>query len=287
MTIVNHSSGAVSISIDAAVVAAHQVAVRGPGVREDFRGAPTLAGLAQLTERLRPYAGSLVVAEPTAGTRLPLSVAVTAAGCRIGFVAKRDSARLRQAVAGANKTDVIDAGLLASCEEILGVSEQTPLGFGQIGLRRAMRRRHIATVAAHGAECRLWALAAWAFPHVWRACGGHQLAQPVLRRWAHLRAQGGAPAAKRGRTTFPKRPATKILVLERCGPATWSAPLRTPPLDDARGLPYRGPWRLPGPDSHRLAALSLATSYVMTTSLSSWRPICWAHQNTCSMKACS
>jgi transposase len=148
--------------------------------------APTLAGLAQLTERLCPYAGSLVVAEPTAGTWLPLSVAVTAAGCRIGFVANRDSARLRQAIAGANKTDVIDAALLAGCEEILGVSAQTPLGFGQIGLRRAMRRRHVATVAAHRAECRLWALAAWAFPDLWRACGGHRVAQPVLRRWAHL-----------------------------------------------------------------------------------------------------
>jgi hypothetical protein len=186
MTIVNCSSGAVSIGIDAAVVAAHQVAVRGPGVRDDFGVAPTLAGLAQLTERLCPYAGSLVVAEPTAGTWLPLSVAVTAAGCRIGFVANRDSARLRQAIAGANKTDVIDAALLAGCEEILGVSAQTPLGFGQIGLRRAMRRRHVATVAAHRAECRLWALAAWAFPDLWRACGGHRVAQPVLRRWAHL-----------------------------------------------------------------------------------------------------
>ena len=55
------------------------------------------------------------------------------------------------------------------------------------------------------------------------------------------------------------------------------APLRTPPLDHARGLHYRGPWRLPGPDSHRLAALSLSLSYVTTTSLSSWRPNCWTH----------
>jgi len=26
---------------------------------------------------------------------------------------------------------------------------------------------------------------------------------------------------------------------------------------------YRGPWRLPGPDSHRLAALSLSLGYVI------------------------
>ncbi|HEX9547825.1 MAG TPA: transposase, partial [Acidimicrobiales bacterium] len=120
----------VSIGIDAAVVAAHQVAVRGAGITEDFRVAPTLAGMAELTERLRPYAGALVVAEPTGGTWLPLTVAVTDAGCRIGLVANRDSARLRKAIAGANKTDVIDAAMLAQCEQVLGVVESAPVGFG-------------------------------------------------------------------------------------------------------------------------------------------------------------
>jgi hypothetical protein len=37
-----------------------------------------------------------------------------------------------------------------------------------------------------------------------------------------------------------------------------SAPLRTRPLDHARGHRYRGPRRLPGPDSHRQAALNLS-----------------------------
>jgi hypothetical protein len=32
----------------------------------------------------------------------------------------------------------------------------------------------------------VWALAAWALVDVWRACGGHRVAQPVLRRWARL-----------------------------------------------------------------------------------------------------
>jgi hypothetical protein len=36
------------------------------------------------------------------------------------------------------------------------------------------------------------------------------------------------------------------------------APLRTQPLDHARGLRYQGPRRLPGPDSHRQAALNLS-----------------------------
>ena len=62
-----------------------------------------------------------------------------------------------------------------------------------------------------------------------------------------------------------------------CGLVSCSAPLRTPPLDDARGPHYRGPWRLPEPDSHRLAALSLSLGYVTTTSLLSWRPSCWTH----------
>jgi len=60
--------------------------------------------MATLTDRLTPFAGSLVVAEPTGGSWLPLSVAVTDAGCRIGFVANRDSPRLRTAISGANKT---------------------------------------------------------------------------------------------------------------------------------------------------------------------------------------
>ena len=79
---------------------------------------------------------------------------------RIGFVANRDSARLRKAIAGAKETDVIDADMLANCEHVLGVVEAPAVGFGQVGLRRALRRRHTTVVAAHRAECRLWALAA-------------------------------------------------------------------------------------------------------------------------------
>jgi hypothetical protein len=57
------NGSAVAIGIDAAVVANHRVAIRG-AVVDDFGVAPTLAGLAQLTERLRAHQGSLVVAEP-------------------------------------------------------------------------------------------------------------------------------------------------------------------------------------------------------------------------------
>jgi hypothetical protein len=37
-----------------------------------------------------------------------------------------------------------------------------------------------------------------------------------------------------------------------------SAPLRTRPLDHARGLRYQGPRRLPGPNSHRQAIVNLS-----------------------------
>ena len=184
---VNTTTPKVSIGIDAAVVAAHQIAIRGE-VREDFRVMPTLAGLATLTERLEPFAPAMVVAEPTAGTWLPLAHAVGDAGCEIGFVANRDSARLRKAIVGASKTDVIDADMLARCQDVLGVGAAVVPPPGQIALRRAVRRRHVLTIDAHRVECRLWALGAWAFPDLWRACGGHTLAQPLLGRWPHLEA---------------------------------------------------------------------------------------------------
>ena len=212
---VNTTNVRVSIGIDAAVVAAHQVAVRGM-VREDFKIRPTLAGLAELTQRLGPYVGSMVVAEPTAGTWLPLAHAVGDAGCAIGFVANRDSARLRKAIVGASKTDVIDADMLAHCEEVLGVVPAPIPPSGQIALRRAMRRRHIATVDAR-AECRLWALAAWSFPDLWRATGGHTLAQPLLGRWPHLARLSRARlssitdiVAAHSRDLDPKRRAERI-----------------------------------------------------------------------------
>lgn len=213
---VNTTTPNVSIGIDAAVVAAHRIAVRGE-VREDFGVAPTLAGLAKLTERLRPFAGATVVAEPTAGTWLPLAHAVTEAGCGIGFVANRDSARLRRAIVGASKTDLIDADMLARCQDVLGVQAAAVPPPGQIALRRTMRRRHVTTVDAHRVECRLWALSAWAFPDLWRACGGHGLAQPILGRWPHLtvlsRARLGSitnVVAAHTRDTDPARRARKI-----------------------------------------------------------------------------
>ena len=72
-------------------------------------------------------------------------------------------------------------------------------------------------MAAHRCECRLWSLAAWAFPDVWRACGGHRVTQPVLRRWPHLgplsRAHVGSIAdivALHSRDKVPERRAVRV-----------------------------------------------------------------------------
>jgi len=192
MTMNNTTEPVVSIGIDAAVVADHQVAIRGPGVRDDFGVSPTLAGMSKLTERLRPYAGALVVVEPTAGTWLPLTMAATDAGCRLGFVQSRDSAKLRSAIAGRNKTDATDADMLARCEQVLGVHDAPIPLVGQVGLRRALTRRHRMVVDAHRAECRLWSLLIWVMPDVWRAAGGNTIIQPLLSKWPDLGASGRA-----------------------------------------------------------------------------------------------
>ncbi len=65
-----------------------------------------------------------------------------------------------------------------------------------------------------------------------------------------------------------------------CGPADCSTPLRGRPLDRHRGLRYRGPWRLLGPDSHRLADVSLSLDHLMSSghfSFRSRRPSFWTH----------
>lgn len=179
-------SSGVTIGIDLAVAARHQVAVRGEQV-EDFKVGHTLAGLEQLADRLQGHAPALVVAEPTAMSWLAVGHAVEQAGCELSLVAAKHTAKLRAAVAGKSKSDVIDADMLARCESVFE-PEPTRLPTSErVALRRVVRRRHTAVVEAHRAECRLWALAAWAFPDLWRACGRSQgLLQPVLGRWPHL-----------------------------------------------------------------------------------------------------
>jgi transposase len=188
-------SSAVAIGIDAAVVANHRVAIRG-AVVEDFGVPTTLAGLARLTERLTPHAGALAVAEATAMSWLSLDVAVRNSGCELALVEARHSARLRSAVAGRNKTDVIDAEMLATCAGLFGLRPSVLPQANQLALRRAVARRHRGVVEAHGADCRLWSLANWAFPDVWRAAkGSHALMAALLEQWPHLESLARARTA--------------------------------------------------------------------------------------------
>lgn len=187
----------VTIGIDAAVVANHQVAIRGSTggevIDDDFSVAPTLAGLERLTERLSEYPGALAVAEPTGMSWLSLGHAVTAAGCGFALIETRHSSKLREAISGKNKTDVIDADLLASSGELFGLSASELPTSGRVALRRAVRRRHRMTAEAHNAEVRLWSIAAWGFPDLWKAMGGsHRLARAVLGRWPRLDQLGRA-----------------------------------------------------------------------------------------------
>ncbi len=112
---------------------------------------------------------------------------------------------------------MIDAELLAQCQQVLGVRPAPALAPEVIGLRRALARRHKLIVDAHRAECRLWSLGSWAFPDLWRACGGHGLAQPVLGRWPELAALSRAQlssiaeiVAARTRDRDPARRAERI-----------------------------------------------------------------------------
>jgi transposase len=186
----------VRIGIDAAVVASHRVAVRGGDVDGDFSVPPTLAGLGRLTQRLAGYRGALAVAEPTAMSWLALGHAVTDAGCGFALVESRHTARLREAIAGRNKTDVIDADMLAAAADLFGLAPGRLPSPAEVALRRAVRRRHRLTAEAHNADVRLWALAAWAFPDLWQAMGeSHRLARAVLEHWPRLDRLGRARIA--------------------------------------------------------------------------------------------
>jgi hypothetical protein len=54
-------------------------------------------------------------------------------------------------------------------------------------------------------------------------------------------------------------------------------PPRRRDLAQRRECRYPGPWRLPGPDSHRLAAVSLALGYTSLLLSSLRRPSYWTH----------
>lgn len=195
-----HGKGiGVAIGIDAAVVAKHRVVVRrpevgGPGeVVEDFEAAPTAAGLEELTKRLAAYPGAIAVAEPTSMTWLPLHVALEEAGVALALVGNRHSGRLRGALSGKDKSDVIDAVVLSRAHELFGLEPARIPDADELALRRAVQRRHKAVVDGNRWYRRLISLASWAFPDVWNAfVKSRSTALAVLTRWPHLETLGRA-----------------------------------------------------------------------------------------------
>jgi transposase len=186
------SSARVQVGIDAAVVAHHHVCVRaftadGQVNVSRFRVPPTLSGLRTLTKRLAPYPGVLAVAEPTSMTWLGLAVALQDAGGDLALVGSRHAARLRGAISGKNKSDVIDADVLARAGDVFELHPLVLASPPQLALRRACTRRGASVIDGNRYLRRLISLARWAFPDVWSAFSGSlPTAVAVLGRWPHL-----------------------------------------------------------------------------------------------------
>jgi transposase len=192
------SSVRVQVGIDAAVVANHHVCVRetladGRVRLSRFTAPPTLAGLDILSDRLSAYPGVVAVAEPTSMTWLALSIALRQGGGDLSLLGARHAARLRGAIIGKDKSDVIDADVLATAGEVFTLTPLRPLSSPELALRRAVTRRGKLVIDGNRSRRRLISLARWAFPDVWSAFAGSQpTAVAVLTRWPDLRALGSA-----------------------------------------------------------------------------------------------
>lgn len=182
----------VQVGIDAAITSNHHVCVRahsGDGVVTTcrFTVAPTLAGLSMLTKRLADYPGVVAVAEPTSMSWLPLAAAVAEASGQLALIGSRHAARLRGAITGKNKSDVIDADVLARAGEVFDLVPLRVPPPGQLALRRICIRRGAAVIDGNRYLRRLISLARWAFPDVWNGFAGSlATAKAVLSRWPHL-----------------------------------------------------------------------------------------------------
>lgn len=162
----------VQIGIDAAVVANHHVCVREYTAEGQVRSSrfvvpPTIEGLTRLGEGLAPYPGVVAVAEPTSMTWLGLSVGLRRAGVDLALVGTRHSARLRGAISGKDKSDVIDADVLAKAADVFILSPLRPPAPAQLALRRACTRRGKLVIDGNRDYRRLISLARWRF----RMCG--------------------------------------------------------------------------------------------------------------------
>jgi transposase len=197
-------SARVTVGVDAAVTANHHVCVR--TVHADGRVevsrlhvAPSVAGLGVLSQRLAGTPGAVVIAEPTSMTWLGLSVAAERAGCEFTLIGARHASRLRSAIIGKNKSDVIDADVIARAADVFDLTAFHVPSPTELALRRAVTRRQNAVVDANRAYRRLLSLARWAFPDVWTAFAGSlPSALAVLERWPDIR---GLAVARRSSLT--------------------------------------------------------------------------------------
>lgn len=191
----------VQVGIDAAVVANHHICVRetmpnGQVRLTRFMTSPTLAGLGLLGDRLGAYPGVVAVAEPTSMTWLGLSIALRRAGADLSLLGARHAARLRGAIIGKDKSDVIDADVLATAGEVFTLTPLRSPTPAELALRRAVTRRGKLVIDGNRARRRLISLARWALPDVWSAfAGSTPTAVAVLSRWPDLRALGAARRA--------------------------------------------------------------------------------------------
>jgi transposase len=236
----------VQVGIDAAVVADHHVCVReyradGQVRATRFHVPPTLAGLRRLGQALLPYPGVVAVAEPTSMTWLGLSIALRDADLELSLVGARHAARLRGAITGKDKSDVIDADVLAMAADVFTL---TPLRAGspdQLALRRAVTRRGKLVVDGNRAKRRLISLARWAFPDLWTGfAGSTPTATAVLSRWPHLNSLATARRSTltavvaghtRGVPDVPARAVPRPRPGQHSGTATWTwtpSPGRSP-----------------------------------------------------------
>ncbi|WP_230871974.1 IS110 family transposase [Mycobacterium canetti] len=149
------------VGIDAAITACHHIAIRDDvGARSTrFSVEPTLAGLRTLTDKLSGYDDIDATVEPTSMTWLPLTIAVENAGDTMHMAGARHCARLRGAIVGKSKSDVIDTEVLTRASEVFDLTPLTLPTPAQLALRRSMIRRAGAVIDANRSWRRLMSLA--------------------------------------------------------------------------------------------------------------------------------
>jgi hypothetical protein len=188
--------------IDEAITARHHITVReffddGTEHLSRFTIDPTLAGLERLSQGLAAVPAPVTaVVEPTSMTWLALTLAVERAGRQMEMIGARHSARLRGAIMGKNKSDVIGSEVLTHAGESFDPPPLVLASPGQLALRRAVVRRAGAVVDGNRYWRRLLSLARWAFPDVWTAFAGSEFtALAVLGHWPRLQSLASVQAA--------------------------------------------------------------------------------------------